>query len=455
MAGGSAASTTNTRFRPARLAEVAPQQWIDISYAYVAIEKVSIKPIRTKNGSEHITFNGQSAKLRKGIMYTTTRNARNIRKASGLVLSAALFIGAAGIAGNVTPASAAAKKKATTPVATESDAAKAGVPKTGKGSLKGMAQDPAATAASNNPQLSTLVAAVKAAGLVDTLNGAGPFTIFAPANSAFAKLPAGTVDTLVKPENKATLTSILTYHVIAGKKLSSADLVKGKSFATVNGESVTISGSGKNLTVNGSAKVVLADVQVANGTVFIIDSVLMPAKPAASAPTTAPASASPIAAEADAAAVGVPATGKGSLAGMAQDPAATAASNNPQLTTLVAAVKAAGLVDTLNGAGPFTIFAPVNSAFDKLPAGTVETLVKPENKAKLTSILTYHVIAGKKLSSKDLATMTELTTVNGKKLTVSVSGKTVTINGSVKSVLADVQVANGTVFLIDSVLIPE
>jgi transforming growth factor-beta-induced protein len=345
---------------------------------------------------------------------------------------------------------ASSKSKKGTPSASEADAKKAGVPATGKGSLKGMAQDPAATAASNNPQLTTLVAAVKAAGLVDTLNGPGPFTIFAPANSAFAKLPAGTVDNLVKPENKATLTSILTYHVIAGKKLSSVDLAKSSSLKTVNGESLEVKVSGKNITVNGSAKVVLADVQVANGTVFIIDSVLMPKNPA----PAAAASAGP-ATEADAAKVGVPATGKGSLKGMAEDPAATAASNNPQLTTLVAAVKAAGLVDTLNGPGPFTIFAPVNSAFDKLPAGTVDTLVKPENKAKLTSILTLHVIAGKKLSSTDLVKGGSFETVNGAKVTItSGTGKNIMINGKAMTVLADVQVANGTVHLIDSVLLP-
>ena len=359
-------------------------------------------------------------------------NKRFARSIAGLTLTAALITSGAALA-------------ATTPVASQKDAVKAGVPATGKGSLKGMAQDPAATAASNNPALTTLVAAVKAAGLVDTLNGPGPFTIFAPANSAFAKLPAGTVESLVKPENKATLSSILTYHVIAGKKLSSKDLAKTSSYKTVNGESLSVKVSGKNITVNGTTKVVLADVQVANGTVFIIDSVLMPKNPAAS---------TPVATEADAAAVGVPATGSGSLKGMAADPAATAASNNPALTTLVAAVKAAGLVDTLNGPGPFTIFAPVNSAFAKLPAGTVDTLVKPESKATLTSILTYHVIAGKKLSSADLAKMSTLTTVNGKTLTVAVSGKTITINGSTKVILADVQVANGTVFLIDSVLMP-
>ena len=366
---------------------------------------------------------------------------KHTRSTSAVFAGALIF----GVLMNTTGAVQAASSKTKPPVASESDAKKAGVPATGKGSLKGMAKDPAATAASNNPQLTTLVAAVKAAGLVDTLNGPGPFTIFAPANSAFAKLPAGTVESLVKPENKATLTSILTYHVIAGKKLSSKDLAKMPSIKTINGESISVKVTGKNISVNGSSKVVLADVQVANGTVFIIDSVLMPKNPAAGIP---------VAAEADATAVGVPATGKGSLAGMAQDPAATAASNNPALSTLVAAVKAAGLVDTLNGPGPFTIFAPVNGAFDKLPAGTVETLLKPENKAMLTSILTYHVVAGKKLSSADLAKTSELTTVNGGKLKVSVSGKTVTINGTVKSVLADVQVANGTVFLIDSVLLP-
>jgi transforming growth factor-beta-induced protein len=363
-------------------------------------------------------------------------SSRTRTTAAGLALVTLLGTGWSG------SALAATTKKPMVPVASSADAKKAGVPATGKGSLKGMAQDPAATAASNNPQLTTLVAAVKAAGLVDTLNGPGPFTIFAPANSAFAKLPAGTVDTLVKPENKATLTGILTYHVIAGKKLSSTDLAKMPSLTTVNGQKLTVKVSGKNITVNGTTKVVLADVQVANGTVFIVDSVLMPAAEM------------PMATEDAAAKVGVPATGKGSLKGMAQDPAATAASNNPALTTLVAAVKAAGLVDTLNGPGPFTIFAPINSAFDKLPAGTVESLVKPENKATLTGILTYHVIGGKKLSSADLLKGGTFTTVNGGTLKITGSGSNLTINGKAMTVLADVQVANGTVHLIDSVLMP-
>ena len=367
-------------------------------------------------------------------------SSRTRTTAAGLAIAALIGTGWSG-----GTAAFATTKKPVVPVASAADAKKAGVPATGKGSLKGMAKDPAATAASNNPQLTTLVAAVKAAGLVDTLNGPGPFTIFAPANSAFAKLPAGTVDTLVKPENKATLTGILTYHVVAGKKLSSADLAKMPSLTTVNGQKIAVKVSGKTITVNGSAKVVLADVQVANGTVFIIDSVLMPE-------ATTPAV--PVATEDAAAKVGVPATGAGSLKGMAQDPAATAASNNPALSTLVAAVKAAGLVDTLNGPGPFTIFAPINSAFEKLPAGTVDTLVKPENKATLTGILTYHVIGGKKLSSADLIKGGTFTTVNGATLKITGSGSVLTINGKAMTVLADVQVANGTVHLIDSVLMP-
>ena len=125
----------------------------------------------------------------------------------------------------------------------------------------------------NSKDHTTLVAAVKAAGLVDTLNGAGPFTVFAPTNAAFSKLPAGTVDTLVKPENKAQLTKILTYHVIKGQ-LSPSEIV-GKH-ATVEGGEVTVTGSGNDLKVDGSTTVICGGVKTANATVYIIDTVLLP-----------------------------------------------------------------------------------------------------------------------------------------------------------------------------------
>ncbi len=130
------------------------------------------------------------------------------------------------------------------------------------------------------------------------------------------------------------------------------------------------------------------------------------------------------------------------------------AMNANNVTTVVAAVQAAGLVDTLKGEGPFTVFAPTNAAFDKLPAGTVETLLKPENKAKLAAILTYHVVAGR-YTSADLKNGMMLTSVEGKKLAISVdaSGK-VWINGAAMVETADVISSNGVTHVIDGVLLP-
>jgi uncharacterized surface protein with fasciclin (FAS1) repeats len=148
------------------------------------------------------------------------------------------------------------------------------VPADGAGSFDGMAQDPAATAASNNPVLSTLVSAVQAAGLVDTLNGDGPFTIFAPTNDAFAAIPADQLQAVLADKDK--LTSILTYHVVAGAKMSSADLIAAGKVTTVNGGELTIGSTNGILTVNG-AKAACMDVQTANATVHIIGQVLLPA----------------------------------------------------------------------------------------------------------------------------------------------------------------------------------
>lgn len=148
------------------------------------------------------------------------------------------------------------------------------VPTSGAGSFEGMAEDPAATAASNNPALSTLVGAVKAAGLVDTLNGPGPFTIFAPANDAFAAIPKATLDTVLA-DPTGQLTEILTYHVVAGQELGPEELADAGTLKTVNGGEVTIAGSGEDLTVNG-ANVVCGNVSTANAKVYIIDEVLMP-----------------------------------------------------------------------------------------------------------------------------------------------------------------------------------
>jgi uncharacterized surface protein with fasciclin (FAS1) repeats len=127
--------------------------------------------------------------------------------------------------------------------------------------------------ASANKDFTTLVAAVVAAGLAETLSGAGPFTVFAPTNEAFAKLPAGTVAELIKPENKEKLAAILTYHVVAGKTLSS-DLTDGQLIKTVNGQKVTVS-VGDKVKVDG-AVVITPDLEASNGVIHVIDAVIMP-----------------------------------------------------------------------------------------------------------------------------------------------------------------------------------
>jgi uncharacterized surface protein with fasciclin (FAS1) repeats len=138
---------------------------------------------------------------------------------------------------------------------------------------KGPAKDIVDTAVAAG-SFKTLAAALQAAGLVDTLKGPGPFTVFAPTDEAFAKLPAGTVDELLKPENKEKLAAILTYHVVAGK-VTAAQVMKINSAKTVNGASVAISVNGGTVMVDG-AKVIKADIMCSNGVIHVIDSVLMP-----------------------------------------------------------------------------------------------------------------------------------------------------------------------------------
>ncbi|MER5884103.1 fasciclin domain-containing protein [Streptomyces sp. NPDC001941] len=148
----------------------------------------------------------------------------------------------------------------------------ASVPKDGAGSFDGMAKDPVATAASNNPALSTLVTAVKKAGLVDTLNNAKDITVFAPTNDAFAKIPKADLDKVLA--DKATLTKILTYHVV-GQKLAPKQLESG-TYPTLEKGTLTTAGSDESYKVNGASSVVCGNVPTANATVYIVDTVLMP-----------------------------------------------------------------------------------------------------------------------------------------------------------------------------------
>ncbi|WP_204912869.1 fasciclin domain-containing protein [Microlunatus spumicola] len=175
------------------------------------------------------------------------------------------------------PSSSAASSPAMTPSASASSADApfgagcSAVPTSGKGSFDGMSQDPVATAASNNPALSTLVTAVKAAGLVDTLNNAENITVFAPTNDAFKKIPAADLKKVLA--DKKTLTAILTGHVTS-PKLAPTDLAG--SHTSLAKTDIKVTGSGEDFTVDGTSKVVCGNVQTANATVYIIDTVLLP-----------------------------------------------------------------------------------------------------------------------------------------------------------------------------------
>ncbi|MFG2820840.1 fasciclin domain-containing protein [Kitasatospora sp. NPDC048365] len=197
--------------------------------------------------------------------------------AGALLLGLSACSSGGGTAMDQATASAAVSQtaQATAPVEQVADqpfgAACAAVPKDGAGSFAGMAKDPVATAASNNPLLSTLVTAVKQAGLVDTLNSAQNITVFAPTNDAFAKLPKATLDAVLADKDK--LTKILTYHVTPNRLAPTA--LPG-SHKTLQGGEAKVTGSGQDFTVNDNAKVLCGNVQTANATVYIVDTVLMP-----------------------------------------------------------------------------------------------------------------------------------------------------------------------------------
>lgn len=276
-------------------------------------------------------------------------------------------------------------------------------------SLSAMAGDIVETAVKAG-KFKTLAAALGAADLVGTLQGEGPFTVFAPTDEAFAKLPAGTVETLLKPENKAALTGILTYHVVPGKVMAK-QVVGLKGAKTVNGQRVDIKVEGDTVMIDG-AKVVTTDIACDNGVIHIIDSVILPAD------KTIPE-------------------------------VATAAGS---FKTLLAAAKAAGLAKVLGQDGPFTVFAPTDDAFAKLPAGTVESLLKPENKQKLVDILKYHVVSGR-VYSEDAVKAKSAKTLQGSPISVKVTDKGAFINSS-KLVATDVDASNGVIHIIDAVLMP-
>ena len=256
----------------------------------------------------------------------------------------------------------------------------------------------------------TLVAAVQAAGLVETLKGSGPFTVFAPTDEAFAALPPGTVDRLLEPANRDALRALLTYHVVAGR-VPAAAAGALRNAETVNGQRVAIKVEEGRLKID-QATVQSADIGASNGIIHVIDAVLLPAEQ--------------------------------NLVTLAQEAGS--------FETLLAAATAAGLADILTGSAPLTVFAPTDEAFAKLPEGTVERLLAEEGLTTLERILTYHVVEGRVYSDQALAAE-RVRTVNGEPVAIGLADGRVRINDAAL-VANDLDASNGVVHVIDTVLRP-
>ena len=334
----------------------------------------------------------------------------------------------------------------------------------------------------NSADHTTLVAAVKAAGLVETLSGEGPFTVFAPTNDAFAALPAGTVDTLLQPDMKDDLTKVLTCHVVAADAMAMA--IKGMiddhggthPVETVGGCTLQATYMGDKIMLEDeqgrTATVTVADVKQSNGVIHVIDTVLLPAAEDDMQQEAAmddgsmekDAMMETDMADSDMADADVPMVGGAKM--FPNKTIVENAVNSADHTTLVAAVKAAGLVETLSGEGPFTVFAPTNAAFAALPDGTVETLLQPENKDALTKVLTAHVVAGNwtaadliREARKSPDRFYHFKAVSGDALSAKVTGTNQVFifdeNGNAYEVTqADVMQSNGVIHVVEGVLLP-
>ncbi len=268
-------------------------------------------------------------------------------------------------------------------------------------------------------RFTTLVSAVTAANLVDTLKGEGPFTVFAPTDDAFAALPEGTVEALLA--DIPTLTNILLYHVAPGK-LMAADVVAldGKEIPTaLEGQSLKVTVKDGKVYLNDTVEIIITDIEVLNGVIHVVDAVLLP-------PTDE----------------------------MAKMDIVDTAVADGRFTTLVSAVTAAGLVDTLKGEGPFTVFAPTDEAFAALPAGTIEALLA--DLPTLTNILLYHVAPGKLMAADVVALDGKVipTALEGESLTVTVKDGKVYLNDTVEIIITDIEVLNGVIHVINAVLLP-
>ena len=259
---------------------------------------------------------------------------------------------------------------------------------------------------------STLGAALDAAELTATFDGPGPFTVFAPTNAAFAAIPKADLDALLA--DKDALAAVLTYHVVSGRVDAAA--VTGLSEATtLEGRKIDIAIVEGAVILNGTVKVTATDLPAANGLIHVIDAVLMPPAPPVDEPTIA-----------------------------------EIVATNPDFSTLKAALEAAELTAALDGAGPFTVFAPTNAAFAAIPAADLNALLA--DKEALTDVLLYHVRDGE-ADATAVTAASHLTMKNGAIVPITVGASGAMIQGA-KITSTDVAAANGLIHIIDAVITP-
>ncbi|MEM6646196.1 MAG: fasciclin domain-containing protein [Bacteroidota bacterium] len=262
--------------------------------------------------------------------------------------------------------------------------------------------------AADTPSLSTLVAAVNAAGLGNALSAEDPITVFAPIDAAFAEID-GTVDALLEADNSALLTKVLQYHVVAGR-FEAADLEGRTTLTTLAGQTLRINTEG-GVTIN-NATVQTANIEASNGIVHLIDGVLLESLDVVERAIV-----------------------------------------TPDLSTLVTAVTAGQLVGTLQDADNITLFAPTNDAFGRVDPATLTSLLEPANRGQLQNILSFHV-APQLLFAADLMPGAQVgTLLANNPLTVTLNDNGAFVN-DIRIIATDIEVSNGVVHLIENVLLP-
>ena len=264
--------------------------------------------------------------------------------------------------------------------------------------------------ASSAGSFGTLLKAAEAADLVGALRGDGPLTVFAPTDAAFAKLDPDLLASLLEPENKATLQTILKHHVVVGE-VDAATVVGLTETRALGGQRLAIEVDDSGVRVGG-AQVVRTDVEASNGVIHVIDSVIVPNT----------------------------------------DDVIDTALADGRFKTLAKALGAAGLVEALKGEGPFTVFAPTDEAFAALDPAVLSDLLEPENREQLTAILQYHVVPGR-ISARAAVGAGVAETLQGQSVRIAIDEGRLTVDDAT-IVVTDVDATNGVIHVIDRVLLP-